>query len=144
MTFIGNLRSSAVWPSMVEPSFRKFLGVFDPLNVFHGPHVNGLIEAVPMVWVSIFLILASVSVVFGRSSVFEGHHVNERLKTVKIGMAIDFMILTSVSVVMASLAFGRTRRPISNPKRPLRPPKSQNRFFRVMTSLSVATTHNEM
>ena len=113
---------------MVEPSFRKFLDVFDSLNVFHGPRVNGLVEAVPMVWVSIFLILASVSVVFGRSSVFEGHHVNERLKTVKIGMAIDFVILTSVSVVMASLAFGRTRRPISNPKRPLRPPKSQNRF----------------
>ena len=77
---------------MVEPSFHKFLCVFDPLNVFHGPHVNGLIEAVPLVWVSIFLILASVSVVFGRSSVFEGHHVNERLKTVKIGMAIDFMV----------------------------------------------------
>ena len=52
-----------------------------------------------MVWVSIFLILASVSVVFGRSSVFEGHHVNERLKTVKIGMAIDFMVF--------DISFGR-------------------------------------
>ena len=129
---------------MVEPSFHKFLCVFDPLNVFHGPHVNGLIEAVPMVWVSIFLILASVSVVFGRSSVFEGHHVNERLKTVKIGMAIDFMILTSVSVVMASLAFGRTRGPISSPKRPLRPSKSHIHFFRAMTFISDAPTHNEM
>jgi len=129
---------------MVELNFCEFLVVFYPLDVFHGPQVNGLIEAVPMVWVSIFLVLASVSVVFGRSSAFQGHHVNELLKTVKIDMAIDFMILTSVSVVMASLAFGRTRRPISNLKRPLIPSKSQNRIFRTMTSLSVAPTHNEM
>ena len=87
---------------------------------------------------------ASVSVVFGRSSAFQGHHVNELLKTVKIDMAIDIMILTSVSVVMASLAFGRTRRPISNPKRPHIPSKSQNRIFRAMASLLVAPTHNEM
>ena len=77
---------------MVEPSFHKFLCVFDPLNVFHGPHVNGLIEAVPMVWVSIFLIFASASVVFGRYSAFDGHHVTEHLKKVKIGMTIDFMV----------------------------------------------------
>ena len=70
-----------------------------------------------------FMVLASISAVFGRSSAFQGHHVNELLKTVKIDMAIDFVILTSVSVVMASLAFGRTRRPISNPKRSLIPSK---------------------
>ena len=97
-----------------------------------------------MVWVSIFVGLASISVVFGRSSAFQGHHVKELLKTVKIDMVINFMILTSVSVVVASLAFGRTRRPISNPKGPLIPSKSQNRIFRVMASLSVAPTYNEM
>ena len=91
-----------------------------------------------------FMVLVSISVVFGRSSAFQGYHVNELPKKVKIDMAIDFMILTSVSVVMASLAFGRTRRPISNPKRPLTPSKSQNRIFRAMASLSVAPTHNEM
>ena len=94
------------------------LVVFDPLDVIHGPQVNGLIEAVPMVWVSIFVVSASISVVLGRSSAFRGPHVNELLKTVQFDMDIDFVILTSVSVVMASLAFGRTRGPISYPKHP--------------------------
>ena len=129
---------------MVELSFCEFLVVFDPVDVFHGPQVNGLVEAVPLVWVSIFCGLASVSVVFGRSSAFQGYHVNELPKKVKIDMAIDFMILTSVSVVMASLAFGRTRIPIFNLKRPHIPSKSQNRIFRAMASLSVAPTYNEM
>ena len=106
--------------------------------------MNGLIEAVSLVWVSIFVGLASVLVVFGRSSAFQGHHVKELLKTVKFDMAIDFVIMTSVSVVMASLAFGRTRIPIFNPKRPPIPSNSQNRIFRAMASLSVAPTHNEM